>query len=117
MSDAALAALAGLPRLPASDVKRRGWRGIVRALLANGPVVVTNHSEPQAVIVPPDEYARLVALDEAQKAKMEAALVALRQEWDKRLAVLQEPGANERLDALWKKPMKLRGRVKAGESH
>ena len=40
-----------LPTVPASDVKKRGWRGVMRTLVKDGAVVVTNHDEPEAVIL------------------------------------------------------------------
>jgi len=47
----------------------------VRALLAEGPIVVTNHAQPEAVIVPTREYARLVAIERANEARLEAEKV------------------------------------------
>ncbi len=110
-------ALANLTRLPASDVKRRGWRGVVRALLAEGPIVVTNHAQPEAVIVPTREYARLVAIERANEARLEAEVDALRRQYDERLAMLRQPDASDRLRAVMKKPAKLRNRARAGASY
>ena len=44
-----------LPTVPAADVKKRGWRGLMRRLEREGPLVVTNHDEPEAVIVPVED--------------------------------------------------------------
>ena len=41
-----------LPRTPASDVKKLGWRGVMKAVGLRGKVVVTNHNQPDAVILP-----------------------------------------------------------------
>jgi prevent-host-death family protein len=106
-----------LPRIPASDVKKRGWRGLMRALAAKGPVVVTNHSEPEAVIISADEYARLLTAVEATVKTTEAALDTLRQRFDQRLATLTAPGAGDRLRAMSRSPAKLRGKVKAGTGY
>ena len=53
---AALLPLAKLPRTPASDLKKLGWRGMMNALRSKGKIVVTNHDEPEAVIIPVAEY-------------------------------------------------------------
>lgn len=46
-----------LPRVPASDVKRRGWRGVMWTLREEGAVLVTNHDRPEAVILTAAAYA------------------------------------------------------------
>ncbi len=109
--------LADLPNIPASDVKKRGWRGVMRTLAASGPVVVTNHSEPEAVIVSAQEYARLLAVVDANASKTGAALESLRRRFDERLATLQRPDAGDRLRALSQNPANLRGKVKAGSGY
>ena len=112
-----LDALEDLPRTPASDVKKLGWRGVMRAIARKGKVVVTNHSEPEAVILSADEYSRILhALDDAG-ARQASALDTLRHRFDERLASLQADDASERLRALMGSPTTLGGKVKAGESH
>lgn len=106
-----------LPRVPASDVKKRGWRGVMRALGSSGPVVITNHSEPEAVILSAQDYERLAALVANTESKTAASLDVLRQRFDERLAVLTQPGAADRLRAISKSPAKLRGKVKAGSGY
>ena len=106
-----------LPRIPASDVKKRGWRGVMRALRSNGPVVVTNHSEPEAVILSAQDYARLLTIVNETESKTEAGLEALRHRFDERLAALREPDAGDRLRAINRSPAKLRGKVKAGAGY
>lgn len=109
--------LTDLPRIPASDVKTRGWRGVMRALTANGPVVVTNHSEPEAVILSARDYETLITVAQASEARTEAGLDTLRQRFDARLAVLQQHNAGDHLRAITKSPAKLRGKVKAGAGY
>lgn len=109
--------LAALPRIPASDVKTRGWRGVMRTLTASGPVVVTNHSEPEAVILSARDYEALLTLAKASEARTEAGLDTLRQRFDERLAVLRQDNTGDRLRAITKSPAKLRGKVKAGASY
>lgn len=109
--------LENLPQTPASDVKKLGWRGVMRAIGRTGKVVVTNHSEPEAVILSAEEYGRIQrALDDAG-AKQESALEALRSRFDERLAALQAEDASDRLRALMQGPTTLGGKVKAGETH
>jgi len=109
--------LENLPRTPASDVKKLGWRGVMRAIGRKGKVVVTNHSEPEAVILSAEEYGLILkALDDAG-ARHASALDTLRRRFDERLASLQADDASERLRALMQGPTTLAGKVKAGESH
>ena len=106
-----------LAHIPASDVKKRGWRGVMRTLKSLGSVVVTNHSEPEAVIVTTDEYLRLLAIANAAEAKTESALETLRSRFDERLATMQRADAGDKLRAVMKAPAKLRGKVRAGAGH
>jgi PHD/YefM family antitoxin component YafN of YafNO toxin-antitoxin module len=108
--------LEALPALPASDVKKRGWRGVTRALAARGAIVVTNHEQPEAVILPAQQYAALVAAARQEAERVESALEDLRRRFDDRLAVLQAPGAGARLRAAARSGPRLRGKVKAGDS-
>lgn len=89
----------------------------MRTLAAGGPVVVTNHSEPEAVIVSAQDYARLLAVVEASASKTGVGLESLRRRFDERLAALNEPDAGERLRAISKRPTTLRGKIKAGTSY
>ncbi|WP_168734286.1 type II toxin-antitoxin system Phd/YefM family antitoxin [Pseudothauera nasutitermitis] len=107
-----LDAIGTLPRTPASDLKRLGWRGVMKTVSRTGKVVVTNHNEPEAVILSADEYAAIVqALADSGD---DAALDALRRRFDQRLAALQADDASERLRTLSRAPVRLDGRVKAG---
>lgn len=108
---------ADLPQIPASDVKRRGWRAIVRTLASRGAVLVTNHSEPEAVIVSAHEYERLIGIVKASEARAESELDALRRRFDERLAALHHVDAGDRLRTVMKSPAKLRGKVKAGTGY
>ena len=109
--------IADLHSVPASDVKKRGWRGVMRTLAARGTVVVTNHAEPEAVIVSAAEYGRLVAQARASEALMEGELEKLRCRFDERLAVLDARDAGDRLRAAARRPARLRGKVKAGSGY
>lgn len=109
--------IAKLPRAPASDLKKIGWRGIMNALRSKGKVVVTNHDEPEAVIIPVAEYDALMQLVEQSEAQNEAVLAGLRRSFDVRLSVLQDRSAATRLQSTIRSRAKLGGKVKAGSGY
>lgn len=106
-----------LPRLPASDVKKRGWRGVVRTLREQGAVLVTNHDEPEAVILPVDEYAGLAEVVQQAESRMASELETLRRRFDERLAALRAPDAGARLRSVMRGPARLRGKVRVGTGY
>ncbi|HEY2396596.1 MAG TPA: type II toxin-antitoxin system prevent-host-death family antitoxin [Rudaea sp.] len=106
-----------LPRTPASDVKKLGWRGVMRAIKLGGKVVVTNHNEPEAVIIAVDEYEAMLRIVRQAETNTASVLDALRQSFDERLMVLQAPDAGDRLRSVMRAPAKLGGKVKAGASY
>lgn len=112
--------LENITRIPASYLKRLGWRGVMKRVASEGRVLVTNHREPEAVILSIKEYTALASaaasVDRADRAQR-SALDALRCSFDDRLAALREPDAGDRLRGLIEDPTKLDGRVKAGSSH
>jgi prevent-host-death family protein len=114
---AAFLPLAKLPRTPASDLKKLGWRGIMNALRSKGKLLVTNHDEPEAVIIPVAEYASLMWLAEQSEAQTESALATLRRSFDERLSVLQGHSAATRLQSTIRGRAKLGGKVKAGSGY
>ncbi len=109
--------LAKLPRTPASDLKKVGWRGMMNALRAKGKLLVTNHDQPEAVIIPVEEYDVLVQIVERSEAHTESALAALRSSFDQRLAVLQDRSAAGRLQSTIRGRVRLGGKVKAGSGY
>src|SRR5476651_386735 len=92
--------LAKLPRTPASDLKKLGWRGMMSALRTKGTLLVTNHDEPEAVILSVLEYDALMVLVEQLETQTELALAGLRQSFDDRLSGLQERSAADRLRSI-----------------
>jgi len=108
-------ALDGLPRTPASDIKRLGWRGVMTTVGRVGKVVVTNHDRPEAVILGIEEFDALSQAAEAGRSRELDALAALRQRFDQRLATLDAKGAGRRLRAAMAAPAKLGGKLKAGK--
>jgi prevent-host-death family protein len=109
--------LAKLPRTPASDLKKLGWRGIMNTLRSKGKLLVTNHDEPEAVIIPVAEYDALMQMVEQSQAQTESALAGLRRSFDERLAVLQDRSAAARLQSTIRGRAKLGGKVKAGSGY
>jgi PHD/YefM family antitoxin component YafN of YafNO toxin-antitoxin module len=110
-------AIEDLPHTSASDVKKLGWRGVMKTIGRSGKVVVTNHNEAEAVILSIEEYSAIMQALRDAGSKKEAALVTLRRRFDERLASLQAADAGDRLRSLMRGPVKLGGKVKAGESH
>ena len=105
------------PRTPASDVKRLGWRGVMKSVGQSGKVVVTNHNQPEAVILSAAEYDLILQALQAAAAKDGDALERLRHRFDQRLASLQVDDAGERLRALMSEPAHLDGQARAGSGH
>src|SRR5258708_38850590 len=114
---AAFLPLAKLPRTPASDLKKLGWRGVMNALRSKGRLLVTNHDEPEAVIISVAEYDALMLLVEQSEAQTESALAGLRQSFDERLSVLQGRSAATRLQSTIRGRAKLGGKVRAGSGY
>lgn len=96
-------------------MKKLGWRGVMKSVNSHGGVVVTNHNEPEAVILPVAEYERLLRRLQAAGDRDRAVLGELRAKYDARLAGLQEPGAGDRLRDILRKPLELDGKVIAGQ--
>ena len=106
-----------LPRIPASDVKKLGWRGVMRAIKLSGKIVVTNRNEPDAVIMAVEEYEEMRRIMQQAEPNTSSVLDALRHRFDERLTVLQTPDAGDRLRSVMHGPAKLGGKVKAGTGY
>lgn len=109
--------LAQLPHARASDVKKLGWRAIMNTLRAQGKLSVTNHNQPEAVILPVAEYDAIRQIVQRSEEQTEAALDSLRRSFDERLAVLQGRAAAARLRTSIRGRAKLAGKVKAGSTY
>ncbi|HWG30012.1 MAG TPA: type II toxin-antitoxin system prevent-host-death family antitoxin [Steroidobacteraceae bacterium] len=109
--------LAKLPRTPASDLKKLGWRGMMNTLRSKGKLLVTNHDEPEAVIIPVAEYDALMQIVAKSEARTESALDGLRRSFDERLSILQDRSAADRLQSAIRGRAKLGGKVKAGSGY
>lgn len=106
--------LEGLEQLPATEVKTRGWRGVMKAVAPRGKVVVTNHNEPEAVILSAGEYVRIMAIVAQVEAASNDVLEVLRRRFDERLAALQVPDAGDRLRAVMAAPARGDAALEAG---
>jgi prevent-host-death family protein len=80
---------------PASLVKTN-WRDIVADANIHGEVVVTNHERPEVVVVSMARYEKL-----RRDAEANDPLAKLRAEWDRELAWLKEPGAEEEIRRIF----------------
>ena len=107
----------GLPRTSASDVKKLGWRGVMKAIGLHGKVVVTNHNQPEAVILPIAEYSAILRALQTVAANEDSALDALRLRFDQRMAALDVADAGSRARKLMEAPAALHGKAKAGAGH
>lgn len=107
------AELKGAETTTASDVKNKGWRGVMQQLRRSGKVLVTNRDQVEGVILATSEYMTLTA---AAQANEQRALEELSRRFDARLASLKEPGAGERLRSVITEPAELNGEVIAGPS-
>jgi PHD/YefM family antitoxin component YafN of YafNO toxin-antitoxin module len=117
MKSSASRAVAGpaeipLERIPASDVKQKGWRGVMQAVQRAGSVLVTNHDRPEAVILALPQYEALVEATRRLEQQTEDALELLRKDFDRRLASLDEDGAEQRMRDVFREPVRLEGRLR-----
>lgn len=109
-------ALSELARKPVSDVKREGWRGVMKSVDAEGKVLMTNHNRPEAVILSLQVYQHLSALAERVQDADQQRLQALSRAFDQELSVLKAADAGDRLREAFGRPLALKGEVIAGKS-
>ncbi|MBK6674272.1 MAG: type II toxin-antitoxin system prevent-host-death family antitoxin [Proteobacteria bacterium] len=112
---AELQTLDSLPRHSASQVKNK-WGDVVRQVNRSGVAAVTNHSTVEMVLMPAAEYERLRGELGALRAQRQGALDELTQRFDARLALLQQPDAAARVEALFESRGQVAPRPKAGAS-
>lgn len=109
--------LEALPRAPASDVKKHGWRGVMRMVSEGGKVLITNHNDPEAVILSVREYSAISDALRSANSDGPVVLDMLRERFDQRLASLDADDAGDRLRALIQQPATLGGAVKSGTGY
>ncbi len=76
-----------------------------------------DHDEPEAVIIPVEEYDALMRIVERSEAQAESVLAGLRKSFDERLALIQDRSAAARLQSTIRGRAKLGGKVKAGSGY
>jgi len=112
----ALPALDELPRQNASQVKNK-WGDVVRQVQESGSVAVTSHSTVEMVLLTAATYRRLVEEVAAFNAREQAALDELAERFQARLALLQQPDAGDKVDAVFAARGKLARRPRAGAAY
>lgn len=115
-SQVAETGLEHLQRKPVSDVKREGWRGVMKGVGAAGKLLMTNHDQPEAVILSLQEFRRLSELADSAMRDRARKLEELGQAFDAELAVLKQADAGNRLRQAFGAPLVLKGKVVAGRS-
>jgi prevent-host-death family protein len=93
----------------ASEVKSN-WRSIVQEAKKQ-EVIVTNYNRPEAVVMSAERYAEL-----QKAAKANDPMKRLREEWDRKMSVLQTPESRERMmRAFHASPQEIADAVNAGK--
>ena len=104
-----------LPRQNASQVKNR-WGEVVRQVRQSGSVAITHHANVEMVLLDAATYEQLTADLQALRTREEHVLDELGARFDASLAVLQQQGSADRVDALFEARGRLGRRPRAGES-
>jgi len=112
---AALPDLKTLPRRNATHVKNK-WGDVVRQVMQEGSVAVTNHSAIEMVLIPAAQYDQLARELTQLQAREKDALHTLTDRFDQRLATLQDAGAAAAVDAVMNARGTFKRRPKVGES-
>lgn len=115
MNRPAFADVESLPRTPASDVKKLGWRGVMRNVARNGRVLVTNHEQPEAVILSMAEYESMMAALRSKAERDAQALETLRRDFEDRLSCLNAPDIGAKIDSLFAQPFSFNGKIFTGK--
>lgn len=72
------------------------------------------HGRAQAWVVAPERYEALLAAERSREQRIEARLRVLREEFDRRLQVLESPEGDAALRDAFDEPIDLGGSVIAG---
>lgn len=104
-----------LPQREATEVKNK-WGSVVRQVKAQGRVAITNHKEPELVVMSAEEYGRLMASLAEAAVHRERILASLAARFDESLAKLQAPDAHERIDRFFAMSSEVETGVIAGET-
>jgi PHD/YefM family antitoxin component YafN of YafNO toxin-antitoxin module len=88
----------------------------MRSVDSTGRLLMTNHDQPEAVILSLQEYRLLTEQAARAQGDSQDKLDSLSRAFDGELAVLQQPDAGERLRSAFDAPLGLNGEVVAGRS-
>ncbi|MCI2811079.1 antitoxin Xre/MbcA/ParS toxin-binding domain-containing protein [Eoetvoesiella caeni] len=91
-----------MPLVSASRIESEGWPCVKSVLSQTGRVAITEDGKVTAFVLSIAEYEQLLPEDRPKD------LAALRKRFDARLAVLNEPGAGDRLRSVMDAPVKPR---------
>jgi prevent-host-death family protein len=90
-----------LPQQNSTNVKNR-WGDVVRQVQQEGSVAITNHATVEMVLITANTYRELTAfMEEIKERERKVRLDDLERRFDERLAILQQPDARDRLDAMF----------------
>lgn len=96
-----------LPQRSATQVKNR-WADVVREVRKLGSVAITQHNQVEMVVMSAESYQKISAHAEEVRARGEAGLAALSDDFDRRLASFKTDGIRDRVESV----MSARGRIK-----
>jgi prevent-host-death family protein len=102
--------------MTASQAKNN-WADLARLVRQSGSVAVTHHSTVEMVLLDADRYRQLTEQIHAQKVRERSTLDELTNLFNARLAVLQQPDAGEKLNALLDAKGVLTKRPNAGAAY
>lgn len=103
-----------LPTATASDIKKQGWRSVMKTVNKDGRILITNHNEPEAVILSTKSYENLLQAARGARLNEDDPLAELRARFDARLSILNTPDANKKLRTIMDNPLNLEGVVVGG---
>ena len=109
-------AIYALQSTPATSIKG-SWRDVVKSVQKSGRLVVTNHKEPEVVILSLEAYTTLTRAAGEGEIARQTALDALSKRFDEQLASFEDSNAADRLHNMMTNPAKLAGKLKAGASY
>lgn len=100
-----------------TDVKT-GWKKVMKDVKENGPVVILNHKDPEAVILTPEEYGKMKAVVDRAEQRNSNTLEELSRRFNQKLAILNSADTISKVNNLFSTDSE-RNRVtrpKAGQS-
>lgn len=100
-----------------TDVKT-GWRRVMKDVRENGPVVILNHKEPEAIILSPEEYRKMKAVVDSVEQGNSNTLQELSRRFNQKLAILNSPDTVSKVNNLFSTDIETKRvtRPKAGRS-